>query len=214
MKSFLPCHHLERQKVQVQVQSPLADLRRKLETLKELDVQQHSEEMQKSTINEAITKTLEQSLDMKLVKEELSKMYQDRLFSFSVFQWTVTEIEERHKKHITHTANLFQQCIPIKLNNTYLYHASLCSVAVNRYDTDGCIRLFRSLSHSVLKKVSISHVQDKIGFPKCMVANVNDVYIVAFESHFDFNIWTKINEKVHRCTFGKGLLSLIIKITC
>lgn len=168
-----------------------------------------NEGLYKGVIVEAVTKALKDSLvDTKSIKEELSKMYQAGLFSCSILMWALDEVEKQSKTKYSRDDGVlqFQCCAPLQINSSHLYDASLCSVVVNKYDTGGCIKLFQSLSKVSLRKVSISHFQERISFPKCMIANVNDMFIIAFESHFDFEIWRKlnVNEEIKNCTFGKG----------
>ena len=170
------------------------------------------EELYKGPITEAITAALKASLDTKIIKEQLSKMQEERLISSPILKWALAEIEAELKAISSQRdrAQSLPQCIPLKIDDDYLHDASLCSVVVNKYDTESCIKLFQSLSRVSLRKVSISHFQERIAFPKCMIANVNDVFIIAFESHLDFKIWRSLNEDIPDCTFGKGQLLLLI----
>ena len=191
----------------VEDKSPLANLRSKLKTIKEFETAaQSNEELYKGTISEAIAIALKDSLNTKVIEEQLSKMHQEGLFSSSVLKWALSEIKKQVEAISSHNDRAYplRQCIPLKVNDVHLHDASLCSVAVNKYDTDGCIRLFQSLSKVSLRKVSISHFQERIAFPKCMIANVDDMFIIAFESHFDFKIWRKLHDEISNCTFGRG----------
>ena len=124
-----------------------------------------------------------------------------------MYEWSVQEIEEKFKALDTQAESAtFEECKPIELDKHLLYHASLCNMAVNNYNTAECVKLFQSLSHKSLKKLSISHCQDEHQFPKCLIAkNTDKTYFVAFESYLGYRFWDKISAVVPNCTFGKGL---------
>lgn len=186
----------------------LGNLKRKLKTLHDLNA---DDRMIKDAVLEAIRKSTLDDIDS--VKDGLSKIHKNGLISKVVFGWAICELTKQRNllapQEIQDDTLTFHDCKPIELDKDLLYHSSLCSMAVNNYDTAGCVKLFQSLSRKTLKKLSISECQNEKEFPKCLIAeNSDQTCFVAFESYLDFRFWDKMSAEVPDCTFGKGMYSL------
>ena len=68
------------------------------------------------------------------------------------------------------------------------YHASLCSLAVNRCTVDNCQEFFKDQKFHSLKEVSLSHSSHK----RYLVASGGDsTYYIAFQSEPDVKWWSQ-----------------------
>ena len=194
----------------------LGGLRKKLNVLKEMNP---PDAVIKTAISEAIAKELKSlPANIEHIKDELSRMHQDELFSSGLFEWAITETKKEHENMLATTSSnvdydtLLMQCTPVELGNDDLYHASLCSVVVNTSnDTEQCKKLLQSLSYRSLKQLSISQSEDRAAFSRCMIAVSSDgsegtMCYVAFENMLDFKLWEQLGD-AHKSTFGKGMLT-------
>ena len=69
------------------------------------------------------------------------------------------------------------------------YHASLCSLAVNRCTVDNCQEFFKDQKFYSLKEVSLSHSSHK----RYLVASGDDsTYYIAFQSEPDVTEWPRM----------------------
>ena len=189
----------------------LGGLRKKLNVLKDINP---SGGIIKTAISEAIAKEFKSlPANIEHIKDELSRMHQEELFSSDLFEWAITETKREHKHMLATNIDydtLLMQCTPVELGNDDLYHASLCSIVVNKSnDTEQGKKLLQSLSYRSLKELSISQSEDRVAFPRCMIAVSSDssegtTCYVAFENMLDFKLWEQLGD-AHKSTFGKGM---------
>lgn len=187
----------------------MISLKKKLKTLNDLNA---DSQKIKHVISDTIHCCSIDNID--IVKNGLPKMKEDGYFSSEVLEWAFTEIEEYYHRLLAaqeddNTA-VYPESKQIELDKNLLYHSSLCCMAVNNYDTAGCVKLLQSLSRKSLTKLSISQCHGGKKFPKCLIAkNADKTYFVAFESYLDFRFWDKLDVDVAHCTFGKGLQKIL-----
>lgn len=194
--------------------SVLHDLKKQLQVLRRTN---STDEIVKAVIAEAITRELN-SISVEQIRDELTRIYQDKLISSDILKWAVSEVRKDSNNQITDgvvaddSPTLTPHSTPVELDNDDLYHATLCSSIVNRsrvIDGQECRRLLQSSSYLSLIKLSISQRDSDLLFPQCMIAMYSadsaqrrTICYIAF-ADFKFQMPTTDS---HNSTFGDGKL--------
>ena len=89
-------------------------------------------------------------------------------------------------------------------SKSLFYHASLCSLAVNRCSVDNLQEIFKDQKFHSLKEVSLSHSLHK----RYLVASEGDsTYYIAFQSEPDVTRWAREYK-----SFNEGIKKIIINL--